>query len=140
MRKDLRCRAPFRTDQGVKRKWSVIGKNLWTGQDDGGMPNRVRVALPRKDDFPPIKVHDFSSPKDSPNELASRISSSVILTAPAANGSTVDGKSHGISWTMPVGVEIITGTFVLTTRRAIPLNCALAFATVIAFIAVRTLP
>lgn len=140
MEQYLRCRRPLRAYQSVEAKLSVIGKNVRNGQDDGRMPDRVRVAFPRENDFPPIKVHDFSSRKDSPNELASRISSSVILTAPAPNGSTMDGKSHGMSWTIPVGVEIVTGTFVLTTRRAIPLNCALALEAVIAFIAVWSLP
>jgi len=35
---------------------------------------------------------------------------------------------------MPAGVVIVTGLFVLTTLRAIPLNCALAFDTEIVFI------
>jgi hypothetical protein len=40
---------------------------------------------------------------------------------------------------MPVGVEIITGSFVFTTRRAIPPNCALAFETVIIFMTISSM-
>lgn len=140
MRQDFRCRRSFRTHQSVEAKLPMIGKNVRTRQNHGRVSDWIGVAFPREDDLPPIQVHDLSSPKDSPNELAKRISSSVIFTAPAANGSTIDGKSQGISWTMPVGVEIITGCFVFTTRRAIPLNCALAFETVIVFMTVWSAP
>jgi hypothetical protein len=136
VRQDFRCRRSFRPHQCVETKLSIVRKNVRTRQNHSGMSNRVGVAFPREDDLPPIEVHDLSSPNDSPNELARRISSTVIFIDPAANGSTLDGKSHGINWTMPVGVEIVTGSFVFTTRRAIPLNCALAFETVIVFMTV----
>jgi hypothetical protein len=136
VRQDFRRRRSLRAHQCVEAKLAIVRKNIRTGENNGGMSDRVGVAFPSEDNFPPIEVHDLSSPNDSPNELASRISLSVIFITPAANGSTIDGKSHGISWTMPVGVEIITGSFVFTTRRAIPLNCALAFETVIVFMTV----
>src|SRR5262245_39018612 len=98
------------------------------------MADPVGFAFAGEDDLPAVEIQERSSPKDSPKDLASRISSSVIRMLPPAKGSMVPGRSQGINWTKPVGVAIVTGSFVFTTRRAMPLNWALAFETVIVFI------
>ncbi len=118
----------------VNSEMSLIRENIRPRENDRRMAHHIGIVLPREDDLPPIESHFYASPKVSPKELASRISSAVIRTLPGPNGSTLSGKSHGISWTRPEGVEIVIGSLVFTTRRAMPLKWAFAFETVIVFI------
>ena len=105
----LRLPYPSGPHQCVKAEMSLIRENIRSRENDRGMAHRIGIVLPHEDDLPPVGSHFHASPKLSPDELASRISSAVIRTLPGPNGSTLSGGSHGISWTRPEGVEIVMG-------------------------------
>ena len=128
------CRRTFCSNQSIEAKLSSICENVRTRKDHGRMSDGIGIALSSEDDLPAFDGHRISSPKLSPKSFESLISSSVISSLPAAKGSTIAGSSQGISCTYPAGVEMVIGSLVFTTRRAMPLNCALARETVIVFI------
>ena len=134
MRQHSSRRSLLGSHKCVEPKVPVVRKDVGARKNHRRMPHLIRHIFPRKNDLPAVKLHGVSSPNVSPSVFARRVSSSVRRIVPKGNGFTTGGRFQGISWTMPAGVVIVTGLFVLTTLRAIPLNCALAFDTEIVFI------
>jgi hypothetical protein len=130
----LGCRRTLGSHYGIESQMPGVGQDVGARKDNGGMSDPVGFAFPGKDDLPAVEIQERSCSKDSPKEFASRISSVVIRILPGAKGSTEPGRSQGINCTRPVGVAMVTGCLVFTTRRAMPLNCALALETVIVLI------